>query len=148
MILPKLSICIWALIVLIASCNSNTKKSSSLKEYSLAKGDSTDNNIADIECIDGTTFNFGNIKAGDTVIHAFHFKNIGKNPLIISSAIVTCGCTIAQYNKKPIPPNHTDSIVALFISNKETRGFQNKVVTVNYNSTQSPKLLTLYGKVN
>lgn len=138
----------WALMVPILSCNSNTQTSSSSNEYSLVKGDSTDNNIADIQCIDGTTFNFGDIKAGDTVIHAFHFKNIGKNPLIIISATVTCGCTIAQYNKKPIAPNHIDSIVALFVSNKESRGFQNKVVTVNYNSTQSPKLLTLYGKVN
>ncbi len=137
------------------SCNSSPQQthSASKNEYSLSNGGTTDilnNNSksAEMKLIDSVTFNFGNVKPGDTVTHTFHFKNIGKIPLIISSATATCGCTVASYNKRPIIPGQADSIIAVFTSNKESMGFQNKVVTVNYNSSNSPKLLTLYGRVN
>lgn len=137
------------------SCKSPAHQthSASKNEYSLSKGGANDNlnnstKSAEMKLIDSVTFNFGNIKPGDTVTHTFHFKNTGKIPLIISSATATCGCTVGHFNTRPIGLNQVDSITAVFASSHEMKGFQNKVITINYNSSQSPKLLTLYGRVN
>ncbi len=42
-------------------------------------------------------FNFGKIKEGEKVRHAFKFKNLGDNPLMISDAIASCGCTVPSF---------------------------------------------------
>lgn len=136
----------------LTSCHSATQSATSniQSQYSLADdtlNSQNDNENAELKMVDSTTFNFGVIKAGDTVTHSFHFKNTGNVPLIILSATASCGCTVPHYNKTPILPNQSDSITTVFISKKDGTGFQNKVMTVKYNSLQSPKLLTLYGRL-
>ena len=138
----------WFVIaLLLVSCHFQPNKATDhSNEYSLGKSDLKDNNTAEIQLIDSAVFNFGNLTAGDTVIHTFRFRNVGKTPLIISSATASCGCTVAKYSKYPIAPYQIDSIVAQFNSTRQMLGFQNKVVTVNYNSPKSPELLTIYGR--
>ena len=131
------------------SCGSDSTQlpAAQHNEYSLDKQGEVKDKAAMIKFLDKTSYNFELIEAGDTVVHKFFFTNIGKQPLIIRSATATCGCTIAYFNKQPIIAGKRDSIVATFISNKKNLGYQNKVVTVDCNSPQSPFLLTLYGKV-
>ena len=38
-------------------------------------------------------FNFGTVTAGEKVQHNFKIKNTGKEPLIITNASSSCGCT-------------------------------------------------------
>lgn len=134
--------------LMIGSCNSSAHPPvAGYNEYSLDKHGETDKRNTTIKLLDATTFNFGNIEAGDTVIHKFLFTNTGSQPLIIASADATCGCTVAYFNKQPIGAGKTDSIVATFISSKKMVGFQSKVVTVKCNSSASPFLLTMYGRV-
>src|SRR5437868_6966461 len=47
-------------------------------------------------------FNFGNIKQGDVVTHEFEFTNTGNEPIVISSASGSCGCTVPTWPKEPI----------------------------------------------
>ena len=47
-------------------------------------------------------YNFGTIKQGEHVTYDFSFENTGKEPLIISSAQGSCGCTVPQWPKEPI----------------------------------------------
>ena len=54
-----------------------------------------------------TKHNFGTIKEGEKVKHIYKFKNTGDNPLIISNAVASCGCTVPSYPKEPIPPGGT-----------------------------------------
>jgi hypothetical protein len=82
---------------------------------------------------DDTKFNFGKITDGDKVHHAFYFTNTGKNPLVISDAIATCGCTVPSYPKKPIPPGGRDSILVEFNSAGKV-GHQRKNVLIKSNS--------------
>ena len=49
-------------------------------------------------------YDFGTIKQGKKVMHVFTFKNTGKNDLIISRAIGSCGCTVPEFPKEPILP--------------------------------------------
>src|SRR5690606_23826755 len=51
-----------------------------------------------------TVYDFGTIKEGDVATHEYEFTNNGKNPLIISSAKGSCGCTVPEYPTEPIPP--------------------------------------------
>jgi len=121
--------------------------SGSSHKYSLPKAQENDAKIVNVKFMDSVSFGFGKIKLGDTIVHAFRFRNIGQKPLIITDASASCGCTVASYNKLPIPPGMVDSVVAVFISKKGTLGFQNKRITVKYSTSFSPLILTLYGFV-
>jgi hypothetical protein len=81
---------------------------------------------------DEMEFNFGTIKQGDIVTHEFKFKNTGKEPLIISEAHGSCGCTVPEYPKEPIKPNGTGVIKVTFNSAGKM-GAQDKTVTLSYN---------------
>ena len=147
----KIAIAHSLLVILtLLSCNTNTPASAEKQhnEYSLDKTGENRNDTVRIKFLDSTTFNFGTIKAGDTVRHKFFFRNAGTKPLLIASATATCGCTVAWFNSNPIPEGQTDSIVAVFNSEKDMHGFQNKVIAVSSNSSATPFLLTMYGKIN
>jgi len=90
---------------------------------------------------DESEFDFGTIKDGDKVSHIFKFTNTGINPLIISNAKGSCGCTVPSWPREPIAPNATGVIVVEFDS-KGKAGQQKKAVTIQANTEQSP--LQLY----
>lgn len=80
------------------------------------------------------TFDFGNIKQNSTDNkHVFKFTNKGSNPLIISNAKGSCGCTVPQFPKEPIPPGETGEIVVEYKPGKQ-KGNQRKTVTVTANT--------------
>lgn len=91
-------------------------------------------------------FEFGKVKAGDIVTHEFKFKNTGKNPLIIKDAQGSCGCTVAEYPKEPIPPGGSGVIKATF--NTEGRNsYQAKYISLYANTIPSETKLALEGEV-
>nr|MBP7273482.1 DUF1573 domain-containing protein [Saprospiraceae bacterium] len=49
-------------------------------------------------------YDYGTIKAGEKAVHIYKFKNTGKEPLIISDAKGSYGCTVPQWPKEPISP--------------------------------------------
>lgn len=93
-----------------------------------------------------TVHNFGNITEGEIAVYGFEFKNNGKTPLIISTAKGSCGCTVADFPKDPIPPGGTGIINAQFNSgNRE--GHQEKSVSVTTNTKQSVHMLHIKADV-
>lgn len=91
-------------------------------------------------------FEFGRVKAGEIVKHEFKFKNTGKNPLVIKDAQGSCGCTVAEYPKEPVPPGGTGVIKASF--NTEGRNsYQAKYITLYANTIPSETKLALEGEV-
>jgi hypothetical protein len=80
-----------------------------------------------------TKHSFGTITEGEKVSHAYKFKNTGTNPLIISNAIASCGCTVPSYPKEPIPPGGEGKIVVEFNSTGRP-GHQQKNVIVHSNA--------------
>jgi len=81
-----------------------------------------------------TKYSFGKIKEGDVVKHAYHFKNAGKAPLLISRAEASCGCTVPSFPKDPIPPGGEGDIIVQFDSHNKS-GHQQKNVLIWSNST-------------
>jgi hypothetical protein len=95
---------------------------------------------------DQDTFNFGTVMEGERVSHAFTFTNTGKNALVISKAIGSCGCTVPEWPKEPIAPGAKGKIDVVFNSERRV-GKANKDVTVYANTEPATSKVTLKGFV-
>lgn len=71
-------------------------------------------NAAKFEFIGGDVHDFGKVKEGPSVEHFFEFKNAGKEPLIITNAQASCGCTTPEWPKEPILPGKKGKILVRY----------------------------------
>jgi hypothetical protein len=88
---------------------------------------------------------YGTIKAGADGNCEFKFKNTGKEPLIISGAKGSCGCTVPTYPKEPIMSTQTGTIKVHYDTKRV--GAFTKTVTINSNAKTDTKVLTIKGVV-
>lgn len=91
-----------------------------------------------------TVHDFGKIKRNVPVSYKFTFRNSGDSPLIIASVNASCGCTVTDYSKDPVPGGGEGYVKATY--NAANPGTFSKTVTVNAN-TGNPVLLTIKGIV-
>lgn len=76
----------------------------------------------------------------------FKFTNGGDEPLIISNARGSCGCTVPSWPKEPIKPGETSSIKVKYDTKRV--GPINKSVTITSNATNAPtKVIRIKGTV-
>jgi poly(3-hydroxybutyrate) depolymerase len=80
-----------------------------------------------------TEHDFATITEGDVVEYTYAFKNTGAAPLIIQGAQGSCGCTVPDWTKEPIPVGGKGFVKAKFDSNGKPN-IQNKTVTVTANT--------------
>ncbi|MCS6991784.1 MAG: DUF1573 domain-containing protein [Chitinophagales bacterium] len=95
---------------------------------------------------DATKHDFGEIVEGQKVRHSFTFTNTGQAPLVIQSAVGSCGCTVPTYSKEPIPPGGTGRIDVEFDSSGRV-GKNSKTVTVSANTDPNPTVLFIQADV-
>jgi Protein of unknown function (DUF1573) len=88
---------------------------------------------------------FGTIKEGAIVKHAFKFKNVGQAPLIVSDVKPQCGCTATNWTKEPIQPGDSGEIEVQFDSNGRA-GQNSKSTTITANTKEGTAML--YFRVN
>ena len=82
---------------------------------------------------------FGNVKEnGGPVNYDFKFVNTGDSPLVILSAIASCGCTTPTYPEKPVQPGDTATINVRY-NPKGRPGEFNKTVVVKSNATKDSR---------
>ncbi|HMQ59655.1 MAG TPA: DUF1573 domain-containing protein [Flavilitoribacter sp.] len=93
-----------------------------------------------------TTFEFGTVQEGEKVTHTYKFKNTGKEPLVISNAQGSCGCTVPQWSKEPVAPGASGSVTVEFNS-KNKNGKRNQKVTLTANTDPPQTFLYLTGEV-
>ncbi len=93
-----------------------------------------------------TTINFGLIEQGTIVQRVFTFKNTGDEPLVISAARGSCGCTVPEWPKGPIAPGETASLTVEFNSNNKL-GKRNQKVTITANTSPPQTFLYLTGEI-
>ena len=96
---------------------------------------------------DEAEFDYGMIDQGEKVTHVYKFENTGSEPLIISNAKGSCGCTVPQWPKDPIMPGDGGEIKVVFDS-KGKRGKQSKRVTITANTEPAQTFLTIKGEIN
>jgi hypothetical protein len=88
---------------------------------------------------------YGTIKQGADGGCEFKFKNTGKEPLIISNARGSCGCTVPTWPKEPVMKGQT-AVVKVHYDTKRPGAFT-KTVTIESNAKTNPKVLTIKGLV-
>ncbi len=88
---------------------------------------------------------YGTIKVGADGNCEFKFKNTGKEPLIISGAKGSCGCTVPTFPKEPVMSTQT-GIIKVHYDTKRLGAFT-KTVTINSNAKTDTKVLTIKGVV-
>ncbi len=76
----------------------------------------------------------------------FKFTNTGSEPLIISNAKGSCGCTVPTWPKQPVPPGGQGEISVEF-DTKGKPARQTKSVTVTANTTPTDTHLEITGEV-
>ncbi|MES2560698.1 MAG: DUF1573 domain-containing protein [Bacteroidota bacterium] len=101
-------------------------------------------NQADIT-FDKETHDFGAIVQNNPATYTFVFKNTGKEPLIITNAAASCGCTTPEWTKEPIMPGKKGFVKATY--NAATLGVFNKAVTVMSNGKRGTISLMIKGDV-
>lgn len=127
---------LFSFAIVLFSCT-NTDKPATKEEAardSLNKVAMADTmNYTTIQWLDSTTQDLGKIKEGSIVEISWKFKNTGNKPLIVADARGTCGCTIADKPKEPIPPGQDGTIKAKF--NSQGQGPEaHKTVSVDANT--------------
>ncbi len=135
----KKAIVLASFLLFVISTNAQETKSSAPAQLQENK------NTPEIK-FDVESYDFGTIKQGEKVTYDFNFVNSGKEPLIISNAQGSCGCTVPQWPKEPIAKAGKGTIHVEFNSAGKM-GMQDKTVTITSNGKSSQVILHLKGNV-
>lgn len=84
---------------------------------------------------DNMTVEFGEVAYGGDGTREFAFKNTGTEPLLITNAKGSCGCTVPDWPKEPIRPGGS-GIIKIKYDTKRA-GAISKTVTVTTNEVES-----------
>lgn len=89
---------------------------------------------------------FGKVKQHGNATTEFVFTNTGTEPLIISNAKGSCGCTVPTWPREPIAPGASANIKVKYDSKRV--GPINKSVTITSNASNSPtKVIRITGEI-
>jgi hypothetical protein len=89
---------------------------------------------------------FGKVLSTSSNSHTFVFTNTGTEPLVISNAKGSCGCTVPEWPKEPILPGDKGEIKVVYKPNGQS-GIQTKQVTVTANTNPANSILTITGDI-
>ena len=129
--MKKIALLVGVLFVIVNLTNAQEKKS--------------DKSNASQLTFEKTTHDFGSISNGANGTYEFVFTNTGKEPLIITNAKGSCGCTVPEWPKQPIPPSASD-VIKVKYDTKRTGKFQ-KSITISSNAETSTTVIFIKGEV-
>ncbi len=92
-------------------------------------------------------FDYGDINQDTENEHIFKFTNTGSEPLIITKAKGSCGCTVPEFPDYPIAPGETNVIKVVYKPGKQ-KNKQSKTVTITANTEPSTTVLRISANVN
>lgn len=132
-------------IAVLSSCSDNGRKDGGIGTDAITNTESANGKInTDLPELkfEEEVFDFGKITQGEKVSHSFVFKNTGNKSLIISNAEGSCGCTVPEWPKEPIPPNGTGKINVVFSSEGKS-GIMEKTITIVTNCEPSTRIIRI-----
>jgi hypothetical protein len=89
---------------------------------------------------------FGKVSEGEKIGYVFKFENQGTSDLVIASATTSCGCTVPEYDTRPIPPGGTGNLEVVFDTSGRS-GMQTKTITVKSNAKPQVVILKITAEV-
>lgn len=104
-----------------------------------------ENPNAPVMSFESEVVDYGTIEQGADGVREFKFTNTGKEPLIISNARGSCGCTVPTWPKEPIKPGES-SVIKVKYDTKRL-GAINKSVTITSNASTPTKVVRIKGKI-
>lgn len=78
--------------------------------------------------------NYGEVEYGGNGERSWKFKNEGKEPLSITAAKGSCGCTVPEYPKEPIMPGK-EGVIKIKYDTKRS-GLITRTVTITTNEPE------------
>ena len=93
-----------------------------------------------------TEHDFGKVTEGEKVAYVFPFENKGTGTLIIDYASTTCGCTVTNFDNRPLPPGGKGNIEVSFDTSGRN-GMQTKTITVKSNALKPVLILKITAEV-
>lgn len=137
-----LGIAVLGLALSLVSCDRSPVESGKANAEVLAE---IPDEMKPVISFDEREYQFGVVEEGAEVTHEYSFTNTGKSDLLISNAIASCGCTVPDWPKVPIPPGGKGRIKATF--NSEGRPGQTfKSITITANTKEKVEIV-LKGEV-
>ena len=91
------------------------------------------------------TIDYGTIEHNANGDREFKFTNVGKEPLIITKAIPSCGCTIPIAPTEPILSG-ASSVIKVHYATDRVGAFE-KIITLNSNADTPQKIIKIKGIV-
>ena len=89
---------------------------------------------------------FGTIREdGGAHRHAFRFVNTASHPIVILKVGTSCGCTTAEYSRKPVAPNGEGEVVVVYDPMNQPGGDFQRRATVY--TSEGNCVLTITGRV-
>ncbi len=89
--------------------------------------------------VDKEVHDYGTIKQGANGACEFAITNTGSEPLIISKAKGSCGCTVPEWPKEPIMPGQSANMTVRYDTKRV--GAINKSVTITSNASNNENLV-------
>jgi len=93
-----------------------------------------------------TEHDFGDVVEGPDAVYTFPFKNVGAKPTRLTSVKASCGCTTPRWTQDEIAPGGTGEVQAAY-STRGRPGPFHKTITVQYDGSEQPIVLTIKGNV-
>lgn len=90
---------------------------------------------------------YGVIKQGADPFRVFKFKNEGTEPLLITGARGSCGCTVPTYPQEPIMPGKTAEIKVRYDTQRVGPFTKTVTITTNEAGDAANRILTIKGDV-
>ena len=89
---------------------------------------------------------FGRVSEGERVGWYFSYENTGGSDLVIKNVRATCGCTVPQFSKKPLPPGKKDNLQVIFDSSGKM-GKEIKSISIESNAQNNMVKIKLFIEV-
>ncbi|TXC81610.1 DUF1573 domain-containing protein [Luteibaculum oceani] len=89
--------------------------------------------------VDKEVHDYGTIEKGADPYCYFEVKNTGTEPLVISNAKGSCGCTVPEWSREPVMPGKSTKIKVRYDTKRV--GPINKSVTLTSNAVNEPTMV-------
>lgn len=126
------------LLIILVSCEANKSDSSEQKQ-------TTEKPAPTEISVDEAVHNFGQLQAGEIVLHTFVLTNTGDSDFIIESLETDCGCIKASFNKQPVKPGE-NALIEVEFNTAGLVGKEYKTIEVLGNSKEL-KHLAIFAQV-
>ncbi|MBI4929619.1 MAG: DUF1573 domain-containing protein [Bacteroidetes bacterium] len=140
-----ISVC-FSGIIFFSSCGQKQEHPTDMVNIPATAGEGVDKGNLPAMKFQEEIFDFGTITQGEKVSHDFKFINDGEKELIISNAYGSCGCTVPEVPKKPIPSGE-ENIIRVTFNSEGKSGMVTKDVTILTNCIPNNRVIKIKANI-